>query len=115
MAPALWPIEVVYATHAGDIIQRQLEVVPETAIGEIIKQSGILEAAPEIDLARQAVGLFGELASLEQTAFAGARIEIYRPLKVDPKTARRLRAGSSAGTVRMGRRQRRRLLRGLSC
>jgi putative ubiquitin-RnfH superfamily antitoxin RatB of RatAB toxin-antitoxin module len=38
------------------------------------------------------VGIFGEPASLETRLRDGDRVEVYRPLKIDPKEARRRRA-----------------------
>jgi putative ubiquitin-RnfH superfamily antitoxin RatB of RatAB toxin-antitoxin module len=41
---------------------------------------------------REACGVFGERASLERVLAEGDRVEVYRPLEVDPKEARRRRA-----------------------
>jgi len=38
------------------------------------------------------VGIFGKLVKLETRLADGDRVEIYRPLAVDPKEARRRRA-----------------------
>jgi len=44
--------------------------------------------------ARQAtaIGVWGKVRSLAQTLRDGDRVEIYRPLRADPKEARRTRA-----------------------
>lgn len=39
-----------------------------------------------------AVGIFGKRVDLEQRLADGDRVEIYRPLAMDPKEARRQRA-----------------------
>ena len=50
-------------------------------------------AAARIPLVKdQPVGIFGNRAPLEQVLADGDRVEIYRPLEVDPKEARRRRA-----------------------
>jgi putative ubiquitin-RnfH superfamily antitoxin RatB of RatAB toxin-antitoxin module len=49
---------------------------------------------PEIDLARNTVGVFGQLAELGRVLEQGDRVEIYRPLRKDPRQARRDRAAS---------------------
>ena len=41
---------------------------------------------------QEKVGIFGRRASLDQPLAEGDRVEIYRPLAVDPKEARRRRA-----------------------
>jgi hypothetical protein len=38
------------------------------------------------------VGIFGEIAGLQDPVRDGDRVEIYRPLLADPKEARRRRA-----------------------
>jgi putative ubiquitin-RnfH superfamily antitoxin RatB of RatAB toxin-antitoxin module len=52
-----------------------------------------------IDLKSAVVGVFGRIAASNQAVNDGDRIEIYRPLAADPKSARRAR-------VRAARRQR---------
>lgn len=84
-------IEVAYAAARGQTVL-QLEVKSGTTIGEAIKQSGILQQFPEIDLALNKVGIFGKLARTETLLRDRDRLEIYRALIADPKEARRRRA-----------------------
>lgn len=81
-------IEVAYATPAQQDILT-VEVEDGTTIETAILRSGILERYPAIDLARQKVGIFGKLRELSDKVREGDRIEIYRPLVIDPKEARR--------------------------
>lgn len=83
--------EVAYAAPAHQWLIA-VAVAPLTSVLAAIQQSGILQCCPEIDLARNAVGIFGEIVSLTDIVRAGDRIEIYRALRVDPKAARRHRA-----------------------
>lgn len=84
-------IEVAYVRpNAANIFR--LQVGEGTTIRQAIDQSGVLAACPEIDLARQAVGVFGEQRPLDAAVRAGDRIEIYRPLTTDPRELRRRRA-----------------------
>ena len=64
----------------------------ELNVEEVIKQCGILQKCPEIDLASIAVGIWNRTCKLNQMVKDGDRIEIYRPLIADPKEARRRRA-----------------------
>lgn len=57
-----------------------------------IQASGILQQYPEIDIAVNKVGVFGKLVALDSVLRGGDRVEIYRPLLVDPKYARIQRA-----------------------
>jgi putative ubiquitin-RnfH superfamily antitoxin RatB of RatAB toxin-antitoxin module len=52
----------------------------------------VLAAFPEIDLARNRVGIHGKLATLATPLCDADRVEILRPLQADPKEARRQRA-----------------------
>ncbi len=42
-------------------------------------------------------GIFGKLAGLDAALSEGDRVEIYRPLALDPKEARRRRAAAARG------------------
>jgi len=48
--------------------------------------------APVMDLARAPVGVWGRQVDRDHRLSDGDRVEIYRPLVADPKTARRRRA-----------------------
>lgn len=90
-AEATWQVEVAYATPAR---QETIAVTvrPGMTIEQTIRQSGILARFPEIDLARNPVGIFGEPAGLQDPVRDHDRVEIYRPLMADPKAARKQRA-----------------------
>lgn len=69
-----------------------VEVDAATRLDEAIRLSGILAEFPDIDLDTSRVGVFGKLRKMSDTVCPGDRIEIYRPLLVDPKDVRRRRA-----------------------
>lgn len=69
-----------------------VEVPAGSLIRQAIETSGMLQRCPAIDLESSKVGVFGRLATLSDTVQAGDRIEIYRPLLLDPKEQRRRRA-----------------------
>ena len=83
-------IEVAYAAESVQKIVT-LEVEQGTTIERAIERSGILEIFPDIDLFTQKVGVFSKARSLNDLVKSGDRIEIYRPLTIDPKEARRRR------------------------
>ncbi len=93
-----WRVEVAYATP---LRQEVIDVAirPGATVEQAIRESGILARFTEIDLSRQRVGIFGEIARLQDPVRDGDRIEIYRPLLADPKEARSRRAarGVKAG------------------
>jgi putative ubiquitin-RnfH superfamily antitoxin RatB of RatAB toxin-antitoxin module len=84
-------IEVAYALPHEQCILT-LQIKEGSTIEFAINQSGILKQFPEIDLTKQKVGVFSKSRKLTDTVFANDRIEIYRPLLIDPKEARRRRA-----------------------
>ncbi|MBD1566048.1 RnfH family protein [Vibrio sp. SA48] len=84
-------VEVVYALPHE---QRVLNLVVDKNLNvqEIIEKSGVLELYPEIDLAKNKVGVFSRNVKLDALVRDRDRIEIYRPLLADPKEIRRKRA-----------------------
>lgn len=84
-------VEVVYALP-GDQPLVELSVAPGTTALEAITQSGLLARIPQIDPARQTIGIFGRVVKADAVLQAGDRVEIYRPLVAEPKEARRRRA-----------------------
>lgn len=85
------PVEIAYATPSRQEIIK-LFVNKGSTIQQAINQSDINNIFPEIDLSKQAVGIFSKVKSLDSVLEAGDRVEIYRPLIADPKESRRLRA-----------------------
>ena len=97
----LLDIEVIYArADAQDSIN--VSVPRGATIRAVIERSRVIETFPEIDLAVNKVGIYGKLRSLDDTVQAGDRVEVYRPLLIDPKEARRQNAklASDAGMQR---------------
>lgn len=84
-------VEVAYAQPDQQRIIA-LQVAEGTTIEAAIQLSGILMLFPEIDLTKQKVGIFSKPKPLSEILRDGDRIEIYRPLLIDPKEARRKRA-----------------------
>ncbi len=85
--------EVVYALPAKPRLIA-LDVPPGTTMLEAARESGIAEQFEGLDLERAAMGVFGkaEPAPAQRVLVDGERVEIYRPLKIDPKAARKARA-----------------------
>jgi hypothetical protein len=86
-------VEVAYARpDKQEIVPVQ---VPEgtTAI-EAVKLSGITAIFPEIDADSIDMGIFGKVIKkpADHELRDGDRVELYRPLQIDPKQARLNRA-----------------------
>lgn len=87
------PVEVAYALPDKQKIIALL-VEPGTTARQAVAKSGIDKEFPEIDVESAVLGIFGQALRNANTheLEAGDRVEIYRPLKVDPKEVRRKRA-----------------------
>lgn len=91
-SPSQVTVEVVLgAPGAAQVME--LAVRRGAAIREVIEQSGLAVRRPEIDLDACTVGVFGRRRELCDVVRDGDRIEIYQPLLIDPREARRRRAG----------------------
>ncbi|OED44128.1 RnfH family protein [Endozoicomonas sp. (ex Bugula neritina AB1)] len=86
-------VEVAYAkAFEQRIITAHIN--PRTTVLDAVKQSGIADYFPEIDLDNLKLGIYGKsvLKPEAQVVKPGDRIEIYRPLIADPKEVRKKRA-----------------------
>lgn len=84
-------VEVIYARPEVQFSEL-VELPAGATVRDAIAVSGVLTAFPEIDLDRNRVGVYGRIVALDAPVRDRDRVEIYRPLKVDPKEQRRRRA-----------------------
>lgn len=91
---ALKPLSVYVAYALPDSVWlKALQVEPGTTVAQALFASGFADAFPDYAKADvPAVGLFGQVCSLERVLADGDRIEIYRPLVFDAMESRRRRA-----------------------
>lgn len=83
-------VQVCYASGTVQFL-RSLQVAAGTTLEQAVRLSGVLQAAPEIDLGTMAVGIYAKKKALDTVLREHDRVEIYRPLIADPKNARRRR------------------------
>ena len=93
-------IEVCYAA-AGEQALIGVELPAGATLQQALDASGILRRFPQIDLGTQKVGVFGKLKPLDAVLADHDRVEIYRPLLVDPKVSRQRRVEKTrkAGSI----------------
>lgn len=84
-------IEIAYARPEKQILI-PLTVSKQSTAHEAIIASEILKKCPELTQTPLTIGIFGKQCALDAPLRQGDRIEIYRPLMLDPKQARRQRA-----------------------
>ena len=94
-------VEVVYALPDVQPLMR-VQAAEGATVEAVIRDSGVLEAFPEIDLSKNKVGIFSKLVKLDETVRDRDRVEIYRPLIADPKEVRRKRAEEGKVTRKGG-------------
>ena len=84
-------VEVAYALAEKQSLI-SLEVKEGSPLKEAIDASGILKQYTQLDLSKDRVGIFYKFATLDTVLREKDRVEIYRPLKADPKKIRKERA-----------------------
>ncbi len=92
-ASRLMRVAVVYADAERQPLA-SLEVRPGATVAEALQAAAKLPEFAGLRLLAMPVGLYGELVALEQVLEEGDRVELYRPLAMDPREARRRRAST---------------------
>lgn len=87
-------VEVIYAA-ADHHELRRLTVPAGTTVIQAIVASRIASVLPEEAIAADRLGIFSRRAAPDDVLADGDRVEIYRPLTLDPKEARRRRASGN--------------------
>lgn len=84
-------VTVVYCTPQRQH-QLRVEVPAGSTLREAVAASGLIEREPALAGRPLDLGVFSRPRSADAAVREGDRIEVYRPLTVDPKLARRVRA-----------------------
>ena len=95
-------IEVAYARP-----DRQWLLVLEVPAGatarDALLASGLLAECPELQIGEPVLGVWSRKVEADTVLETGDRLEVYRPLLADPKTARRQRAARQRDTSKRAR------------
>ena len=83
-------VELVYITSEHKLIQLVLELAPGATVSDALIRSGIYQSHPETK--GLAIGIYAKQVALDTMLKTGDRIELYRPLALDPKETRRKKA-----------------------
>lgn len=84
-------VTVVYARDGAQHVLA-VDLPPGATVRQAIDASGLLALEPQLEPGSFSVGVWNRSAGLDDALADGDRIEVYRPLLLDPKEARRLRA-----------------------
>lgn len=85
---ALLDVEVVYARPQHQTVL-SVQVPAGTTALEAVRSSGMLKRHPELIAETLELGVYGSAVAHSHAVEQGDRVEIYRPLQVDPVTRRR--------------------------
>ena len=84
-------VEIVLATQERQVLL-ELEVQAGATVADVIARSRIAEAFPGFDIDALETGVWGRIVSRDHQVVDGDRVELYRPLQMDPREARRKQA-----------------------
>ena len=96
-ATGLLSVTVAYSPRAGVVEEVALSMRAGATVADALRDSGLLQRHA-IDAGATAVGVWGALVDAQTLLRDRDRVEIYRPLRVDPKQARRLRQQKQRNT-----------------
>ncbi|MEZ5538768.1 MAG: RnfH family protein [Pseudomonadales bacterium] len=94
MSTELIHIEVACALPERQVVEAMSVVAGCTARAAVL-QSGLAAEFPDLDFAQLALGIYSKAVTDDYVLQEGDRIELYRPLLLDPKEARRQRAAKA--------------------
>ncbi len=94
-------ITVAYSPAPRLVREWVIDVLPGSSARQAVVQCGVLAEFADLALDSLTVGVWGKRYSLSHKLKDNDRVEIYRPLRVDPKVARRERF-TSQGAKRAG-------------
>ncbi len=83
---------MAFTPTPGVALEWAVDVPESSTVADAIRAAGVVEQFPGIDIGASAIGLWGRSCSSDARLKEGDRVELYRPLAMDPNEARRLRA-----------------------
>lgn len=91
MADTALHITVVCAIAPGQVVEAQVDLPPGVCVADALRACHGLTLFSGVDVLGMDSGVWGKPAAHAQPLADGDRVELYRPLTVDPKVARRER------------------------
>lgn len=83
-------VEVIFIADDQTCFHQHLCLAADSTVEQVLEASGLFQRHPEA--VNYTVGIFSKQTSLTAFVKNGDRIEVYRPLRCDPKIQRRERA-----------------------
>ena len=85
-------VEVVFALPERQCLE-SVTVDEDAIVADALRLSSIEERFPDVSFEELQVGIWGKPVERTHPLRAGDRVEVYRSLEMDPREARRLKAG----------------------
>lgn len=85
-------VEIVFALPSRQYL-KQVIVNDGATVADVILASRIASQFPEHELDELQAGIWGQPVDRTHRVKEGDRVELFRPLEMDPREARRLKAG----------------------
>ena len=89
-------VSVAYSPRAGEVDEVTLRLAPGATVADALRDSGLQVRHPGLALDTLPVGIWGSFCERGDALRDRDRVELYRPLRVDPKEARRQRQRAQA-------------------
>ncbi len=84
-------VTVVYSPRPRVVQELVLRLNDGATVADALASSGLYSRFPELETRAPRLGVWGREVRPDQVLQEGDRVEVYRPLLVDPKVARRAR------------------------
>lgn len=84
-------VEVVFAPGPRTVQRVELDLPPSSTAEDALQRSGLVSKLTLQERSSLEIGIWGRKVAIDQVLRDLDRVELYRPLKVDPKVARRER------------------------
>ena len=88
---ALLSVCVVYSPQPRTVLEQQLLLPAGASVADALTRTGMAQLWEAVGRQPECLGVWGRQVRPEQVLKEGDRVELYRPLRVDPKVARRER------------------------
>lgn len=84
-------VTIVYSYRPRQVIEKVMQLEEGGTVAQALLASGLTQQFPEFTAATHGMGIWGKKVGPAHVLRDQDRLEIYRPLTVDPKVARRER------------------------
>ena len=85
-------VELVFALPDRQVL-RPITLEEGSTVADVISKGNLEKDFPGLEFDNTQAGVWGQPVGRDHVVRDGDRVELYRPLEMDPREARRLKAG----------------------